>query len=432
MASATNSLTPMMNNRKYKNSLQQVIRSSFFRLTAAVSITFTIVSVGLINFTEYKLFIPHLQHDFEQMIQIHEKQPGSIVNRFDDSVFYRVDDNNMDLLPDYLRELDVGSHEVFYDNEAFHILVKEDSQFRYLFEINQSDFETMERIIIGFINIAMFLSWVVAIIAGRHLSKKILDPIQLLSDKIRTMDQAATSTRLSDDFVNDEVGQLAHFFDEYNQKINVFLIREKLFTSDVSHELRTPLMVISSTCELLLAKNDNSSKDYSHLLKIQSACQEMKTLVSIFLSLARNENINSKLDTPQNILNKQYLKFQPIAQEKNLLLTFKDNSTSQQQYSEEFLTIVISNLLRNAIKYTINGEIQIILNNDGFSIHDSGPGIPDEIKNSVFEPFVRAQTSSARGIGLGLSIVKRICEKTDWKIHLETEDKKGTSITIIF
>lgn len=418
--------------KKHRDGLRQVIKSSFFRLTAAVSITFTIVSAGLIGFTEYNLFIPHMQHDFEQMIQIHATQQGIIVNRYNDSVFYRVDDKNMDRLPDYLRNLDVGSHEVLHNNEAFHILVKEDSRFRYLFQINQSDFEEMEQIIIGIIIFAMFFSWGAASLTGRLLSKKILGPVQLLSDKIRVLEHGSTSVHLSDDFADDEVGQLAHFFDEYNQKINIILMREKLFTSDVSHELRTPLMVISSTCELLLNKYDESSGDYSYLLKIQSACQEMKNLVSIFLVLARDDSINDKLNSPENILNEQYQKYLPIAEKKGLSLKFKVNAKSEQQYSEEFLKIVIDNLLGNAIKYIAEGEIQIILNKGSFSIHDTGPGIPGEIKNSIFEPFVREQTNSHNGIGLGLSIVKRICEKKGWHIHLETRENHGTSISINF
>ncbi len=441
MVLATNCLVSLMNNQKSKNSLQQIIRSSFFRLTTAVSLTFAIVSVGFIYFTENKLFIPHLQHDFEQMIQIYAEQPGSIVNQLDDSIFYRVDDNNMDRLPEYLKDLDVGHHEVFHHNKAFHVLVRESSQFRYLFEINQSDFERMEQAIIGFIIVAMFLSWVVAIFIGRYLSKKIVDPIQLLSDKIRVLDQDVVNIELSDDFADDEIGQLARLFDEYNQKINTFLTRERMFTSDVSHELRTPLMVISSTCELLLTQHansrqknitDNSYKDYYLLLKIQSACVEMKDLVSIFLTLARNEDINARLSTPESILREQYQKYQPIAQEKGLLLSLEVNSTSVQQYSEEFLTIVVSNLLRNAIQYTTKGEIKLILKDNSFSIHDTGPGIPEAIKNSVFEPFVHAQISSSSGNGLGLSIVKRICKRNGWQVSLKTESAIGASIHIAF
>jgi signal transduction histidine kinase len=413
--------------KQSKKSLRQLIKSSFFRLTVAVSVTFTIVSVGLIDFTENQLFIPHLQHDFQQLIHIYSDQPGSIVREYEDSVFYRVDDNHMGEIPAYLRNLDVGHHEVFHNNNAYHIMVEEDSQYRYLFEINQSDFELMELSIIGFIIIAMFISWGVALLVSRHLSKKILDPIQLLSTKIRDLSKEK-DYQLRNDFSDDEIGDLAQYFDDYNQKINALLIREKMFTSDVSHELRTPLMVISSTCELLLTQHPNDTQ----ILKIQSACLEMKNLVSIFLALARNEAINSKLNTAEFVLKEQIKKFQPIAQQKGLLLSLKINALSERQYSEEFLTIVVSNLLRNAINYTTEGEIKLSLNDDGFLISDTGPGIPEAIENTVFTPFVRGQTKHFNGMGLGLSIVKRICEKKDWQVSLSTKEKQGTSICINF
>jgi len=446
MALATRLLVTLMNNKKTKNSLQYIIKYSFFHLTAAISITFTIVSIGLIDFTENKLFIPHLQHDFEQIIQIYSERSGPITNKHEDSTFYRVDDKNMNLLPEYLKNLDVGHHEVFHNKKAFHILVKEDSQYRYLIKINQSDFEVMEWIIIGLIIIAMLLSWAMAIIVGRHLSKKILDPIQLLSYKILALSKDSNNSQLSNDFADDEIGQLARFFDVYNQKISTFLTRERIFTSDVSHELRTPLMVISSTCELLLAQyNDDKShqlvqshqpvtdnKNYLQILKIQSACLEMKSIVSIFLALARNEDINARLNTAESILETQYQYYQPFAQEKGLLLSLKINAISVQQYSEEFLTIVVSNLLRNAIKYTIEGEIQLTLNEKEFSIQDTGPGIPEVIQNSVFEPFVGTQISNSSSIGLGLSIVKRICERKGWQVSLKKGEGIGTLISITF
>ncbi|MCU7940754.1 MAG: HAMP domain-containing histidine kinase [gamma proteobacterium symbiont of Bathyaustriella thionipta] len=414
--------------KQSKKSLRQLIKSSFFRLTVAVSVTFTIVAVGLIDFTEIQLFIPHLQHDFQQLIHIYSEQPGSIVREYEDSVFYRVDDNHMGEMPDYLSDLDVGHHEVFHNNNAYHIMVKEDSQYRYLFEINQSDFELMELSIIGFIIIAMFISWGVALLVSRHLSKKILDPIQLLSEKIRNLDKEMDHYQLRNDFADDEVGRLAQYFDEYNQKINTLLMREKMFTSDVSHELRTPLMVISSTCELLLTQHPNETQ----VLKIQSACFEMKNLVSIFLALARNEGIDSKLNTAEFVLKEQFKKFHSMAQQKGLLLSLKINALSERQYSEEFLTIVVSNLIRNAINYTAKGEIKLVLNDDGFTIHDTGPGIPEAIENSVFAPFVRGQTNHSNGMGLGLSIVKRICEKKGWQVSLSTKEKRGTSISINF
>ncbi len=416
--------------KKPQHSLRQLIKSSFLRLTIAVSITFAFVSISLISFTEYNLFIPHMEHDFEHMIHVHSLHSGYVEDKYKDSVFYRVDDNNMQRLPEYLRNLDVGNHEILHNNQAFHLLVKEDVRYRYIFRINQSDFEKMELVIIGIIIVSMLLSWIVASFSSRYLSRKILDPIQLLSDKIRTLDHDKTAIRLSDDFSADEVGQLAHYFDDYNQKINAYLKREQLFTSDVSHELRTPLMIISSTTELLLAQRGETDSDFSHLLKIQSACKDMNVLVSVFLALARNDDINVKKLTADKVLQEQYEKFLPVAQKKGLVLTYEINENSDRTFSQEFLTIVVSNLLRNAIKYTVTGEIKMILKQDAFSILDTGPGIPSDIKNQVFEPFVGTHHNSSTGIGLGLSIVKRICEKKGWNIRLETEKDQGTAIHI--
>ena len=415
------------------HSLNYAIKNSFFRLTVAVSITFTLVSIGLIDFTESQLFIPHLQHDFEQMIKIHEKQSGVIISQYKDTIFYRVDDQHMSELPHYLKDLDVGSHEIFHNNQAFHVLVKEDSKFRYLFEINQSDFEKMELIIVAIIILAMFLSWAVALFSGHILAKKIVGPIERLSKKINSIEQGSLSTRISDDFSDDEIGKLALFFDHYNEKINAYLTREKLFTSDVSHELRTPLMVISSTCELLIAQKNKQHKDFIYLLKIQIACQEMKNLVAIFLALARNDELNnSQQNSVDSVLTSQYQKYLPQAQAKGLKLIYNNLSDEAQYYSEEFLAIVIGNLLENALKYTLKGEITMILNNDGFTIQDTGQGIPHEIKNTVFEPFIHTQSSCSQSIGLGLSIVQRICEKKGWSVKLNSEENSGTSIDILF
>ena len=417
---------------KKQHSLRANIKNSFFRLTAVVSITFALVSVSLINFTEYKLFIPHLQHEFKLIIQINSMRDGSFVNKYEDSIFYRVDDTHLDILPPYLKGLDVGSHEVFHNGQAYHVLVKEDAHYRYLFEINQSDFERMERAVIFIIIIAMLLSWGVAVITGRILAKKIIDPIQLLSERIKHIDQNGSDTPLKEQYSDDEIGELSSLFDKYNQKIHEFLKREKLFSSDVSHELRTPLMVISSSCELLLAQQEKNTPEYRQLQKIKTATDEMKELLSIFLALSRNSDIDAKLVSVECVLNKQYQKFLPMAEEKGLTLQVQIDEQPEQQYSEEYLNIIIRNLLVNAINYTNSGSVKMILNNDRVSVCDTGLGIPDDIRSKVFDPFVRSQSSLFDGMGLGLSIVQRICEKTGWKIQLDSEKNKGTCISIIF
>ena len=408
-----------------------------------MSITFTISVFFLIDFAEEQLFIPHVEHEFESMIKVHEAQSGNIFKQYNNVFFFRVDDSNIQHLPDYLQNIDVGDHEVFHDNKAFYVLVKEDSHYRYIFSINQSDFERKEWIILLAIIIAMFLSWVVALIVAQKLAKRIIDPIQLLSFKIKSIENDLSDQKISNGFPQDEIGQLAMYFDDYNQKVNHLLSREKMFTHDVSHELRTPLMIINSSCELLLTQYSPKDKSYDHLRKIQSACQEMKGLVSIFLALARDDNIHLSMDTIENILNQQYDIYKPLAEEKGLVLELKLMNQKQQleqYYSQKMLSIVVSNILRNAIHYTVDGTIIIDYEENIISVQDSGQGIPEAIKNSIFEPFVHEpltdkpmiqdQYQYSSGIGLGLSIAKRICEKQGWRINLATSTSLGTKITI--
>jgi signal transduction histidine kinase len=421
-------------NNKH-NSLQRLITSAFIRLTAIVSISFAVAMYSSITFIENKLIMPHLQHDLEQHIQSTADKQGVIIEKFRDMVFYRVDVDKLASLPDYIKNLDTGFHEVSAGDKAFHILLQQDGQYQYVLEINQSQFEHMEYIIFGIIMLAMFISWILAVFSARVLSKKILQPVQVLAEKIRELDEQKTTKRnFADDFADDEIGKLAHYFEQYNRKIQDFLLRERLFTSDVSHELRTPLMVISSTCELLLAQQDESSKDYVLLQKIKSACNEMKSLITIFMTLARDNAVdsNQKLEKAEIILQKQYQHWLPIAQDKGLSLHYKVNDKPPGQYPEQYLNIITSNLIRNAIHYTLQGEIQLILDIDGFSIIDSGIGIPEIIQNSIFEPFVRAQNTATSGLGLGLSIVKRICERQGWKVSLESNKKHGTWVTVHF
>lgn len=422
-----------MSKNNNHNSLQRLITSAFIRLTAVVSISFAVAMYSSITFIENKLIMPHLQHDLEHYIQTNADKEDNVIEKFKDAVFYRVAVDNQDSLPDYIKNLRAGFHEVSIGDKAFHILIQQDAQYHYVLEINQSQFEHMEYIIFGIIILAMLLSWILAVFAARVLSRRILQPVQILAEKIRELDeQKTTHINFADDFADDEIGKLAHYFEQYNRKIQDFLLRERLFTSDVSHELRTPLMVISSTCDLLLAQHDKTSKDHRLLKKIKSACSEMQNHIAIFLALARDNSVdsNQNLEKADTILNKQYQHWLPIAKDKGLSFHYRVNGKPLGLYPEQYLSIIASNLIRNAIHYTLQGEIQIILDIDGFAIIDSGTGVPEQIKNSVFEPFVRAQNSPTSGLGLGLSIVKRLCERQGWKVNLEASKEHGTCMTV--
>ena len=90
------------------------------------------------------------------------------------------------------------------------------------------------------------------------------------------------------------------------------------------------------------------------------------------------------------------------------------------------LETVMSNLTRNAVRYTKKGGITIALLPDGFEIRDSGEGIPQEDLGKIFKPYWQGQNGSPEGHGIGLSLVKRICERRHWTLSASSAPGKGS------
>ena len=99
-------------------------------------------------------------------------------------------------------------------------------------------------------------------------------------------------------------------------------------------------------------------------------------------------------------------------------------------YNATFLLAVMGNLLRNALHYTDDGFITLTLQDDGFLVEDSGVGIPEEKREAMFEPFVRGNEQRGEGLGLGLSLVQRICENQSWSVSLDPMEPHGCRFSV--
>ncbi|MCY1393347.1 Adaptive-response sensory-kinase SasA [compost metagenome] len=108
---------------------------------------------------------------------------------------------------------------------------------------------------------------------------------------------------------------------------------------------------------------------------------------------------------------------EPI-EKKGLQLIFQPGIDSGSTYNTTFLQAVMGNLLRNAAHYTDKGFIKLAIEHDGFTVEDSGVGIPAEKREAMFQPFVRGSEKRGEGLGLGLSLVQRICDDQGWVVTL--------------
>ena len=100
--------------------------------------------------------------------------------------------------------------------------------------------------------------------------------------------------------------------------------------------------------------------------------------------------------------------------------------------SAAILSVVFGNLFKNAVIHSHSEEIRIDIYSHGFSIKDFGYGIAPMLKDKMFERYTKGQTDSHDGIGIGLSLVKRLCDHFDWGLVVESDLEVGTTISVNF
>ena len=220
--------------------------------------------------------------------------------------------------------------------------------------------------------------------------------------------------------------------------------REQLrreFTSNVSHELKTPLTSILGFAEIMKSGGTPDSTVVDFSTSIYDEAKRLITLVSDIIKISEldeNPSQFQKEDVDLYTLSDKVIKnLKPLAQKQNITLNLIGD-TAYIKGTEKIVYEMIYNLCDNAIKYNReNGTVDIIINNTdnkvNLTVNDTGIGIPNSEQSRVFERFYRVDKSRSKlvgGTGLGLAIVKHAAACSNAEIILESQEGKGTSITI--
>jgi signal transduction histidine kinase len=298
----------------------------------------------------------------------------------------------------------------------------------------QHEFEAREQVLFDVVLAGFLLSVVAAWGLGWLLARRVMASVIRLANQVRHRDQLhALAPALAPDYPDDEVGHLAAAFDSTLGQLRQTLERERLFTSDVSHELRTPLMIIASSCELLVEAQGLSPRQREQVQRISRAAEEMSELVQTFLMLARAKPEESRQGGSASlaeVADEQSKRWAPLIEEKGLQFQLIAQGVDSAQYNLTFLRTVMSNLLRNALHYTEQGGVRLILDTGGFRVEDSGVGIPLDQHEQMFQPFVRGPEARGEGLGLGLSLVKRICTHQGWAVRVSDLPPQGSRFEV--
>jgi len=272
-----------------------------------------------------------------------------------------------------------------------------------------------------------------------RFSRRTISPFAQLANHINKIDlnKDDFSLNLTELEIPDdgEIKTLREAISRLGERLDSYITRERNFTRNASHELRTPLTVINVATDMMLIDAQSSEKSQRMLLKIKRAVYDMESLIELFLMLAREDSGSTtyaRVDLNQLVI-EQIERVEFLKTDKPVTINLTENAVIHVLTSETVLAVMLGNLIRNAVLYTDEGNIEITIDDRKISISDSGPGIPPAKLKRIFEPFDRADMDeSVSGYGIGLTIVKRLCDRFGWQIQVASFAEQGTSFIITF
>lgn len=420
---------------QHKQPLKNRIVIAFFLMTLVVAGVSSIGIFFIVHALEDHFISQGLSDNLQEILNSKMSQ-NKIMGLSLNTDFYTTNPQVDYPIPSQFKGAKLGFSEILLRNgRAYYIYKKSIDNQDYLIVKDQTDFEKREQILLCVVFFGFVVSLVFAYILGRLLANRILAPVIKLAKQVSeislSQDKQIT-IRFDKQYADDEIGQLAVVFASAFSDLHNALERERLFTSDVSHELRTFLMVITTGCELLLLDKEKlSNKQYQQIQRINTANQDMHELVQTFLMLARKENSQIVGDriTLLSLAENQQAIWLPKFQEKNIQFSLEIKASNDKTYNKTLLKTVMSNLLRNAWHYTEEGIVKLVIDSDTFWVEDTGIGVPVEKQQAIFQAFVRG-SSRGEGLGLGLSLVKRICTHEHWQVNLSSGETSGSVFSV--
>jgi signal transduction histidine kinase len=421
---------------QYRRRLRSRIVLSFLLFGTLLSILFALSTLFLRNYFEDQLIGATLQQELDDYVNKLRLDP-TVVEPFYTRIqgyITRPGDPNQTVSA-RIRGLPNGVHDVRTDLGVFKAAVRKDDDLWAFLIYDVSDNQKLKKqLIIALVGVVLLFS-VLSFTLGAWSSRRVMKPVTDLADRLNMLSEERTSERLSHHFADDEVGQLALALDSYADRLHHLVERDREFNADVSHELRSPLTVITGATELLLAQPDLDPKVRTRLLRIARAARQSADITTALLHLVRAEQGIDQDSAAQNvsqIVNDVVHLYEPLIGNKELKLLVREEDRVSVIAPESVVAVTVGNLIGNAIRYTASGEVVITIGNGRAVVEDTGPGIPEEELEHVFERHYRGQNISGKGAGLGLAIVRRLCELYGWSIHFSNRNSGGLRAELRF
>lgn len=275
-----------------------------------------------------------------------------------------------------------------------------------------------------------------------YISGKALKPLHVLDNEVKHININNLSESLPVPNTNDEIADLTESFNQMTKKLNDAFMTQKRFSTNAAHELRTPLTVLQTKIDVFKKNTSHTPEQYDVLIEIfEKQIQKLRALVKSLLDMTNMDDDAEQSDIYLSDLLEDIIhELSPIAKDKNISL-YSNYDNSVVHGNIDLLYRAFYNLIENGINYTIEGGCvyidvkQTSKEKVSVIIKDTGIGIPDELKQHIFEPFYRVDASRSRafgGAGIGLSIVDMVIKKHNGNIIVSDTETGGTCFNVIF
>ena len=291
---------------------------------------------------------------------------------------------------------------------------------------------------------SLIISAVLALLGGvatYFISGHALRPLREFSDKIEKVQaQNLADSRIEENQVK-ELNQLSVSYNRMLERLSDAFEIQRQFTANAAHELRTPLALMQVQLDLYHSNGhpDNDADTVQMIKMVTEQNDRLNKMVKTLLDMSELQTVGRDDEIVLDALVDEVLEdLEPLAEGKNIRLIGKCKDITMVG-SDILIYRLVYNLVENAIKYNHSGG-QVTVTADRrekhvyLSVEDTGAGIPEELKERVFEPFFRVDKSRSRelgGVGLGLALVREIVRVHDGSITVKSNPSGGTIFEVV-
>lgn len=337
------------------------------------------------------------------------------------------------LAPGFYSEGDLDTDYWLPGDSDYAVLVTALESGRMIAAIDISDLEHQQNRIALIGAFYLLLNLILIICAIAWLYVRMRRPVQELAHRMKQLDPERPAQRLPVHYVQQELQEIASGINAHLERVEQFMARERSLLDQASHEFRTPIAVISGALHVLDRQALPASAT-PPLQRMRATVENLTEIMVALLFLSREPKV-ARADDPielDRLLPELIRDHEHLLDGKPVRFAIHIHETLTLLAPEAMLRIAIGNLLRNAAENTYDGTIAVRLKNGTVSVTDSGEGFDTAEASRRYLSMVRQSTKAGTGKGLGLFLVRRICDRFHWRLTLESMPTLGTRASLDF